>query len=132
MKGPGTLLNKTNSKQREHFLNINDSCNKLYPDSFSIEHRTFLNNNIKGTQAKLKNNEAVIFFAGDKYKSGIHSEPPMNESRFFLSILPGSKIEIETRFKKEINSLKNQVAGSSEYYLKYKKYKNKYIQLKLE
>jgi hypothetical protein len=131
LKGAGTLLNKTNEDQREHFINIDASCNNLYPDPISIDRRTFMNDNIQGTRTQLKYNEGVIFFAGDKYKSGIHSEPPMNESRFFLSIVPGSKNEVESRFKNEVESrFKNKTGGGYDYFSKYEKYKNKYIQLK--
>jgi hypothetical protein len=62
---------------------------------------------------------------------GIHSEPAFNETRLFISILPGSKKEITEmmeNYKKRTDLVLR--GGNFNYKEKYLKYKSKYLQLK--
>lgn len=44
---------------------------------------------------QVKNNKGVIFFTSNDKIAGLHSEPKQTTPRLFISILPGSKENIE-------------------------------------
>ena len=127
-KGPGTLFIKTTTEERESFIEIEKSWEN------SIDYRKKINDEIKGTRIQLEKNQGAIFMArtnDHQLNCGIHSEPVLNESRLFLSILPGSKKEItatmENYKKRNDITLKG---GNMNFKGKYLKYKRKYLQLK--
>lgn len=112
LKGDGTLFVTSN----ETSLNIiSDNLNKMrkyisdnnivdFNEQLKINDEIFrpklaerieeckINKDCKITQ--LNNDEGVIFYVGDKQKAAIHSEPMMSQPRIFISILPGTKEEI--------------------------------------
>lgn len=60
-----------------------------------MKRRKYISENIRGTKINILNNNGVIFVAGDKDKCLIHSEPKHDNNRIFISILQGSKKEID-------------------------------------
>ena len=160
LKGPGTLFLKTTPEERKIFNKdqeeetpINGGINYMIED---LEYRKALDLKKKGIVTQVEGNQGVIFIAysKDNFRElcGIHSEPPMDAPRMFLSIVPGTEKEIselnkqkekeieENKRRREIN--KYQLGGDSlesssktgrNYYEdKYLKYKNKYLKLKIE
>jgi len=133
-KGPGTLFIKTTPEERKSFIEIEKNW------ANTIEYRKKMEGEIKGSRIQLENNQGAIFIAEtieDKFNCGIHSEPVINETRLFLSILPGSKKEItETMeiYKKRDNIILKggniKLKKSSDFKKKYLKYKRKYLELK--
>lgn len=110
LRGPTTLVLDTTKEEKEHFYKLQEYNDKfiLDDDEFDIKKRKYLSENIKGTKINLLNNNGVIFVAGDKDKCLIHSEPKHDDNRIFISILPGSKKEIDElserteKFKKNL------------------------------
>jgi len=97
LKGPTTLVLETTTDEKEHFFEL-----QKYKDKFitnisdsDMDERKYISENIKGTRIHLTNNNGLIFVAGDKDKCLIHSEPKHDDERIFLSILPGTKEEID-------------------------------------
>ncbi|AYV82737.1 MAG: hypothetical protein Hyperionvirus2_105 [Hyperionvirus sp.] len=94
LKGPGTLFAELDEQTRAEFFNTahivpwNYDQQQLYQNKIIADAP-----NIKFTQ--LTNNQGAIFIVGNLTLSAIHSEPPFNEPRIFLSILPADKSEIE-------------------------------------
>ncbi len=124
--GPGTLLLKTNPLQKNIFRKITEQCLENNTDQLNNEVRLCIDKKKEGTIIIPTKYQSVIFFAGGLRADGcgIHSEPRMNTSRMFLSILPGSKKEIS-----EWRGRTKQKGGSISFYSKYLSYKNEYINL---
>ena len=106
--GPGTLLIKNTKKIGKLFNHIRDlifsDVNKLENKSISEminvhdKYRPFYVKELdKMKIIQVKNNEGVIFYPQLNLKSiegALHSEPKMDTPRIFISILPGSEIDI--------------------------------------
>lgn len=89
LKGPGTLLINPDDDTRDKFSSLN-THKILTKDEIRMKGYDLLKNEniIKA------NNQGIIFFVGNVELAAIHSEPPINEKRIFLSILPGHESEI--------------------------------------
>jgi len=134
LQGPGTFFLKTTPKQRELYNYIQkeeiknskarDSDIK-YRESRDLKYREALDLRIEGIRVQAEKYQAAIFISAidERNICGIHSEPPKNVPRMFLSIVPCTKEETEMH-----NSQKK--VGGDKFYLKYLKYKQKYIKLK--
>lgn len=113
LKGPGTLFlknekesneifQKFKSEKRKELIKIkNNNYQKM--DEIDDKYRPIINKALsKFKKSELKNNEGLIFSV-NMDKHFIHSEPSINDPRLFISILPGSKEDIEElklRFEK--------------------------------
>lgn len=104
-KGPGTLFLKNEKESNEIFQKIklekrkelikikNNNYQKI--DEIDNKYRPIINEALnKFKKTELKNNEGLIFSVNME-KHFIHSEPCINEHRLFISILPGSREDIE-------------------------------------
>jgi hypothetical protein len=90
LKGPSTLFYFLPEEIREKF-------NSLQLDS---NNRDIIANLLDKTKAiSIDLGKGAIFIVGANH-AAVHSEPPIHEERLFLSILPGSKAEIDELFKK--------------------------------
>jgi hypothetical protein len=112
LKGPGTLVIKSDDSINQTYntlykkqLDEMNKC-KIFEDQIKVgdKYRPIYSNAFKNEKIiKVKNNQALIFFAGtDKNNSCLHSEPPINKPRLFISILPGSMkdiMELKERWK---------------------------------
>lgn len=113
LRGPGTLfmkenkdaLNKLNDiydmmrlETQEKTKDINKKdIDKLHQISFKIQDsfRTKIADEMKDfPREQANNNEAVIFMSGDMDRCLIHSEPPIDANRIFISIVPGNNRDI--------------------------------------
>ena len=105
LKGNTTLILDTSKEEKEHFHKLKEYKDKdiqIIDDNNDInkmEKRKKVSENIKGKQIAITNNQGIIFVAGDKDKCLIHSEPKFEDNRMFISILPGSKEDIESTEK---------------------------------
>jgi hypothetical protein len=90
LKGQNTLVLETTPEEKEYFYSLQN-----YKNTLDIENRKHIAKNIKGKQIDINNNQGIIFVAGDKNKCLIHSEPLHDRERIFISILPGSKKDID-------------------------------------
>jgi len=130
VKGPGTLLkdntpeikkvfNPINNKFRDEIISVPYGSDQDKWTKVNNKYREIFDNELKPFETKqLTNDEGLIFFAGDE-NSAIHSEPKMDRQRMFISILPGSKEDIQIMIDRQ---KKVQNGG---YYNKYQKYVNK-------
>lgn len=107
LKGPGTILikrsKKVNTIYEKYFQKKHNEYNKLsikdYNHKIEIKYRKILARKLKDEKIKqLKSNQGLIFLSGspkDNLENGLlHSEPKQDDTRIFISILPGSKSEI--------------------------------------
>lgn len=85
LKGQSTLFYKLPSEMRTQFFRLQDSNNRE-----SLAH--MLNVPSRCFQPKL--GQVAVYIVGAD-NSAVHSEPPISEARLFLSILPGSRAQIE-------------------------------------
>ncbi|AYV81714.1 MAG: hypothetical protein Harvfovirus55_3 [Harvfovirus sp.] len=94
LKGDGTLFAVVDGDTRTKFLD----SRKIVPWNYE-EVQAQQNKIIAGAQGvkflQLANSQGAIFLVGNDKMAAIHSEPPFNQKRIFLSILPGDKSEIE-------------------------------------
>jgi hypothetical protein len=137
LQGPGTLFLKTTTQKERDLFNttIAEESQKSYERDKEthyedvIEVRKIIDTKIKGERIQSDKYQAAIFISNikgsDVDKCGIHSEPPINVPRLFLSIVPGTKDEVELHKKR--NQIKHHKGGEINYYKKYIKYKTKYI-----
>ena len=79
------MINKWNKKaiNLNHFFDI--KYRKMVADIF--KHRKV---------HQLSNNQGLIFVVG-RDTALIHSEPPMTDTRIFVSVLPGTESQIKAR-----------------------------------
>ena len=105
LKGPGTLFLKNEKESNEIFQKIklekrkelikikNNNYQKM--DEIDDKYRPIINKALnKFKKSELKNNQGLIFTVNME-KHFIHSEPCINEPRLFISILPGSREDID-------------------------------------
>lgn len=100
LKGPGTLLIKSTKKNNKIY-------NKTLEEKFTemkkyktIQEKIKIDDNFRPIFAKkfskekyiqTKNNEGILFYTGIPHdNAALHSEPKMDTSRIFISILPSS------------------------------------------
>ena len=100
LKGPGTLLIKSTKK-------INKIYNEILEEQFTemrkyktIQEKIKISDNFRPILAKkfskekyiqAKNNDGILFYTGIPHdNAALHSEPKMDTSRIFISILPNS------------------------------------------
>jgi len=109
LKGPGTLLikgtQKVNKIYNDLLLKIDDEYNKLKTKSgnkyvkITNKYRPIFADALKSIKIiQPKNNEGIIIhpeITKGINEGALHSEPKMDTPRLFISILPGSKIDIE-------------------------------------
>ena len=147
LQGPGTFFLKTTSKERKLFYSMygeesEKSKTRLKKDNSylddssindDIKFRKAITKKAKGKIVQAKKYQAAIFmsFNTDSSMCGIHTEPPFNVPRLFLSITPCTKEEAKARGKyNKAVAKKSMTGGNIDYYLKYIKYKLKYLALK--
>jgi hypothetical protein len=110
LKGPGTLLIKSTKKVSNIYNTIRDTIYKEIrktnnqDEQIKIHHkyRPIYADKLKNEKIiQVKNNQGVIFYANSGGIDGaIHSEPKVDDNRIFISILPGTKENIESLKKK--------------------------------
>jgi len=103
LRGSGTLLVSATKKEKEEYNRImrenapktQEEAMKFYQDEHKqMELRLKTNKVFENKKVKqLKNDEGLIFIVGND-KALVHSEPPMNSPRMFISILPGTATQI--------------------------------------
>lgn len=102
LKGPGTLFLKLPSEVRKLFMetqyemtpeNSDEMRKKLIRllEKYSID---------KSLIHQGKAYSGTVFIVGNSDNAAIHSEPPINSERLFVSILPGSKKQIQELYNK--------------------------------
>jgi hypothetical protein len=118
LKGPGTLFIKSSTSNSEQFNEINDREDeerRLKRERIGIrfthEEQREIDERYRTIYASLpKNsdmvqsgkNQGVIFFADSGgVRGAIHSEPKIDENRIFISIVPGTKENIDERIRSE-------------------------------
>jgi hypothetical protein len=111
LKGPGTLLIKSTKK-------INKIYGQILEDKFTemrkyktIQEKIKIDDNFRPIFAKkfvkekyiqAKNNDGILFYTGFPHdNAALHSEPKMDTSRIFISILPSSYENIKRFTKKK-------------------------------
>jgi hypothetical protein len=107
--GPSTLfINGSGSNEiyQDMFAKLYKGFDyKNFDSNKDIENRKYIDSILnKYDIVQPQKNQASIFIVGLKNRSGIHSEPKMNENRLFYSIVSGNKEEIKdlaTRWNKQ-------------------------------
>ena len=123
LKGPGTLFMKDSKQINEIYENNilerraefeKTNVEQSFDDEITLKYRKKLANKLKKFKYnQLKNDEGLIFRTGcydTELDNGVlHSEPKIDSSRFFISILPGTEKEINELIKrrniKELTSM---------------------------
>lgn len=109
LKGPGTLFIEDQNKalkifnkiQKKELLerrkyNYNKSSNNFKKlEEIERDFKTIYVEELKMFEKSQLNNNQGLVFKRNKNKCLIHSEPNINEPRFFISILPGTNKNIE-------------------------------------
>lgn len=90
LKGASTLFNGTEGKLREAFRKALRNSKEDNAET-RIELSLLLD---PALTEQARAGEGSVFVTGSD-RSGVHSEPAMKEARIFVSILPGSKEQIE-------------------------------------
>jgi hypothetical protein len=123
LKGPGTLFIKKTKKVSESYNKIQEQSRKYFLDTMKkkgIESSDFKalseisresNEKYRPIFAKelskykikqIKSNQGVVFWGGqDPNYCALHSEPKIDQSRLFISILPGTKAMIKESEEKQ-------------------------------
>ncbi|MDP1723887.1 MAG: hypothetical protein Q8L85_04220 [Alphaproteobacteria bacterium] len=106
LKGPSTLFCKLSPDEKKAFdilkkkeiqKIVQDESGKIIKFEEDISNRQALATMISDFQAPItiaKPYQGAVFVVGGN-KAAIHSEPPISTNRLFLSILPGSKSQID-------------------------------------
>ena len=84
LKGAGTLFYKLPRQMREQFSTLLLEDNRQALAEMLNDSRLVI---------QVKADQGAIFIVGSD-DAAVHSEPPINEERLFISILPGSKEQI--------------------------------------
>lgn len=104
LKGASTLFNNMPKSQQVAF---DELCNALSSDQLKVENRRKIAELVdSGLTQTAKEDEGSIFVVGSN-RAAIHSEPPIHSERIFLSIVPGTKEQIEelrSNWKRSITS----------------------------
>lgn len=142
LQGPGTFFIKTTPKQRESLKSIkNEELEKSkmrdpsikIPTRFDMEYRKAIDSRIEGIRVQSEKYQGAIFVSNVDYRNvcGVHSEPKIDGPRMLFSIVPCTKEEADLH-KSSHTTIPIGVKGGSHdvFYLKYLKYKQKYLRLK--
>lgn len=89
LKGKSTLFYNLPQEQRREFYLLLDNQNR--------NSLARLLDRSKAISAKF--GQATIYVVGAEH-AAVHSEPPIHEGRIFLSILPGSKTQIQELYER--------------------------------
>lgn len=110
LKGPGTLLIKSTKKVSNIYNTVQDASREEMrktnnqDDQIKIhyKYRPIYADKLKNEKIiQVKNNQGLIFYANSGGIDGaIHSEPNFDDNRIFISILPGTKDNIESLKKR--------------------------------
>lgn len=101
LRGPGTLFKNSNDEMRNKFWVL---YKKLYQNfggrnfdrQKDEENRKIIATELKNyPEVQPNNNQVAIFVVGDQNMAAIHSEPLIDNKRFFFSIVPGNRSQIE-------------------------------------
>ena len=106
LKGPGTLLIKGTKKVNQIYNeNLIEQRKEYIPTKDMKEQSRRIHKKYRPILAKklanekviqVKNTQGVIFFAGNpREKAALHSEPPNDAPRLFISILPSTEANIK-------------------------------------
>ena len=100
LKGPGTLLIKGTKKINQIYNEILIEKRKEYNKNQQLienKYRPIIATKLTNEKiVKLKNTQGVIFFAGNPNDiAALHSEPPNDAPRLFISILPSTETNIK-------------------------------------
>ena len=102
LKGPGTLMLNATKAEKQAYLELSHNAKNINHNS--IEYRKKVAEIFKDRKVhQLSNNQGLIFLVG-RDTALIHSEPPMTETRIFVSVLPGTESQIkalETRWNRK-------------------------------
>jgi hypothetical protein len=100
LKGPGTLLIKSTKKNNKIYNEILEEQFTEMSKYKTIQEKIKIGDTFRPILAKkfskekyiqAKNNEGILFYTGIPHdNAALHSEPKMNTSRIFISILPSS------------------------------------------
>ena len=88
LKGPGTLFNLLSPAERAIWEDV------FFKTQEDPDHQTLVSAvvpTVNASQATLQ--EAYLYITGADY-AAIHSEPPIHEDRYFMSIVPGTVAQI--------------------------------------
>ena len=112
MKGPGTLLLKATKEVNDIYHKIHDkqkterrAKNMSVKEQIeqSEKYKSVYANALKKFKVKqINNNEGVILYAGDQVQNingALHSEPKMDTTRIFISIMPQTKEYVEKQLE---------------------------------
>jgi len=130
IKGPGTLLKEDTIESKDIF----NSIKKEFEEDKSIKNyqekeknwRPKYDEKLKDIKTlQLENDDGLIFVTDNINNDigAIHSEPKMDKSRMFISIVPGTKEDIDTLIKQKYGQCVSRQNGG--YYNKLNKYRNK-------
>ncbi len=105
LKGPGTLLIKSTKKVSNIYNTIENASREEMRKTNNYDNQIKIHDKYRPIYAEklknekiiqVKNNQGVIFYAESGGIGGaLHSEPKFDENRIFISILPGTKDNIE-------------------------------------
>lgn len=83
-KGPGTKFYKLPKQMREKFTALLQEGNRQKLSKLLYDSRLVM---------QAQSDQGTVFIVGAD-NAAVHSEPPINEERLFMSVLPGSKEQI--------------------------------------
>ncbi len=109
LRGPTTLILDVKEEYEKDILQMN-SLNTFT----DLEKREHIAKYISGEKINITNTNGIIFVAGNKEKCLVHSEPKHDDNRIFISILPGTR--------EEINDFSERSERMSKNYLKLDKF----------
>ena len=95
LKGPGTLFYNLPQHLRDRFNQFEGGC---FDPTNRIQCAKLLSDKDKIHQTPPLH--GTIFLVGDAQNAAVHSEPPIYEDRLFISIVPGTKSQIESLYKR--------------------------------
>jgi hypothetical protein len=101
LKGANTLLCDVSDETRKEFFKIqaNKSQQRQYHTTKSVRSR--LVDLLQGhTMHQAEFGQGIMFIMGDKTIGAIHSEPAIDESRIFISIVPGTHEQIQELYNR--------------------------------
>ena len=101
LRGPGTLMINATKAEKQEYNEFSRNATKM--NHMGVEFRNKVIEIFKNRKVhQLKNNQGLIFIVG-RDTALVHSEPPKNEKRIFVSVLPGTEkqiAELKARRKK--------------------------------
>lgn len=93
LKGPGTLFISSDETANNIFMDLENKIIKSNKITIYDNYNKYINDKLKiFNKFQPNNNQGIIFFMGNDCP--IHSEPNIINDRFFISIIPGTKDQI--------------------------------------